>query len=43
MVPYPPGEFTPEQFDVSAHDGPHGPNGTIVFHSPLSADNLARG
>ena len=42
MVPYPPGEFTPEQFDVSAHDGPHGPHGTIVFHSPLSADNPAR-
>ena len=42
MVPYPPGEFTPEQFDVSAHDGPHGPHGTIVFHSPLSADDPAR-
>jgi hypothetical protein len=24
-----------EQFAVSAHDGPHGPTGTIVVHSPL--------
>jgi hypothetical protein len=26
IVPYPPGELTPEQFDVSAHDGLHGPD-----------------
>jgi hypothetical protein len=30
-----PGMNTTEQFEVSAHDGPNGPSGTIVVHSPL--------
>jgi len=30
-----PGVNTTEQFAISAHDGPHGPTGSIVVHSPL--------
>jgi hypothetical protein len=34
-----PGVNTTEQFNVSAHDGPNGPSGTIVVHSPLYSVN----
>src|SRR4029077_17455837 len=30
-----PGGNTTEQFNVAAHNGPNGPSGTIVAHSPL--------
>ena len=30
-----PGVNTTEQFNVAAHNGPNGPSGTIVVHSPL--------
>jgi hypothetical protein len=29
------GVDTTEQFEIAAHDGPHGPTGSIVIHSPL--------
>ena len=36
-----PGLSTTEQLVISAHDGPNGPNGSIVFRSPLSAVPVA--
>ena len=33
------GVSTTEQFSISAHDGPHGPSGTIVVNSPLYSIN----
>jgi hypothetical protein len=30
-----PGISTTEQFSISAHEGPNGPSGTIIIHSPL--------